>query len=303
MAALPAAIAVPSIARPMPPPSSRDLKALSGLTASGTMPSGPPPENSTEKARRQQQDDLADQGDAQERRGDVDVEVAEEADDDDADDGDEQPVDVDVEPAVQGVVGEVGEDADQRALEDDVGHRRERAGGHAPHLAEAVGDEAVERAGGGDVAGHRDEPDGEQRQHDRSPPGSRPGRRCRCRSRSRSGVLPVIAVIGAAFATAMNSTPPSPIAPAFRRVGVPALPASACAASRSRLAGRHVSLRPSRVHLAAGDSSKPNRPHASHAVAADLIRCVPSHFAACVPARPRRLTRRHRRRRPASPDC
>ena len=81
--------------------------------------------------------------------------------------GEDQPVDVDAEPAVERVVGEVGEDADQRALEDDVGHRRQRAGGHAPHLAEAVGDEAVERAGRGDVARHRDEADGEQGQHDR----------------------------------------------------------------------------------------------------------------------------------------
>ena len=67
---------------------------------------------------------------------------------------------------LRALLSEVGEDADQRALEHDVRHRRERTGDHAPHLAETLGDEAVERAGRRDVARHLDEPDGEQREHD-----------------------------------------------------------------------------------------------------------------------------------------
>ena len=168
---------------------------------------------------RAEQHDLGDQGDAEDERGDADVEVAEHADQHDADQREDEPVDVPAEPAVEAEVGEVGEDADQRALEDDVGHRREDAGRHAPDRAEAVGDEAVEGAGRGDVLRHLDEADGEQRQHDRGDQEAGRARRCRCRSRSRSGVLPVMAVIGAAFATAMKSTPNRPIAPAFSACG------------------------------------------------------------------------------------
>ena len=81
--------------------------------------------------------------------------------------GDHQPRDVDAEDGVDRVVGEVRAAADQRTFEDDVGEGGQHAAGHAPHLAEAVGDEAVERAGRGDVPGHRDVTEREQRQDDR----------------------------------------------------------------------------------------------------------------------------------------
>ena len=114
-----------------------------------------------------EQDHLARQGDGEHAGGQGDRVVRHERDDGDAHDRDRQPVDADAERRRERVGGEVREAADERALEDDVGHRGEQARGHAPHLAETVGDEAVERAGGGDVARHGHEADGEDGQDDR----------------------------------------------------------------------------------------------------------------------------------------
>ncbi len=95
------------------------------------------------------------------------MEVTQRRDDQYPADGEPQPRDVHSHNGVHGVVGEIREAADQRALEHDVGERGERAAGHAPYLTEAVGDEAVEGACRGDVPGHRDVADREQRQDDR----------------------------------------------------------------------------------------------------------------------------------------
>ena len=73
---------------------------------------------------------------------------------------------VEAEQRLHQVLREEREDADQRALEDHIGHRDDQTTGHADNAAETVGDVAVERAGRREVFGHRGVADGEQRQHD-----------------------------------------------------------------------------------------------------------------------------------------
>ena len=52
-------------------------------------------------------------------------------------------------------------------LQERVGQQRDQRGGHPGDPAQAAGDERVERAGVGDVPGHRDVPGGEHGQDHR----------------------------------------------------------------------------------------------------------------------------------------
>ena len=118
-------------------------------------------------AQGQQQQHLARQRDGQDAGGQGDREVGQDRNDHDADGGDDHPVHTPAQWQQDVLGGEVGEGADQGRLKDDVGNGGHETGDHAPYLTEPVRDEAVERAGGGDVLGHGHEADGEDDQDDR----------------------------------------------------------------------------------------------------------------------------------------
>ena len=167
---------------------------------------------------REQDQHLGHQRHPEDRGGQADVEVAQHADDDDRGDGEHQPRDVHPDDGVHRVVGEVGAAADQRSLEHHIGEGRQDSRWPCPRLPETVGDEAVEGTGGGDVPGHRDVSEREQRQRDRGEQEAG-GAPSPLPKPTAIGTLPVIAVIGAALATAMKMTATMPMAPFFSPAG------------------------------------------------------------------------------------
>ena len=112
-------------------------------------------------------DHLADQRGAEDLHRQLDVEVAEDADQHRREQRERDPRDLPAEPVVEVRGREVREAAEQRDLEQRVGERAGEAG-RQPELApEAVRDERVEAAGGADLLRHRDVPDREDREDDR----------------------------------------------------------------------------------------------------------------------------------------
>lgn len=152
---------------------------------------------------------LTDQEDAQDLGRDLQVEVGQHRGDGEHRQGEHLPRPVDAELRREGLLREVREDPDDRRLEDHVRQHRQQARGHAYHPAQTVRDEPVERPGGGDVPGHRDVADGEDRQYQ----GDEQEGRGACTPLpppTMTGRLPVMAVIGAAVASAMKTTPARP---------------------------------------------------------------------------------------------
>ena len=111
--------------------------------------------------------DLADEQHAEHLRRQVDVAVAEDADEGDGGERPERPRDIGSAEPGDGDVEEVADVAVHRDLDGRVGEQGEERAGESGLLAEAVADEGEERARLGHVFGHRGEADREEQQHDR----------------------------------------------------------------------------------------------------------------------------------------
>ena len=98
---------------------------------------------------------FADECDAQDRGGDLHVEEGQDRNARDHDQRQYRPGHVDAKPGVDVEIGEIGEAAGERSLEDRIGDHRAEAEAHAELAPQPMADEGIEAADGGDLARHR----------------------------------------------------------------------------------------------------------------------------------------------------
>ena len=98
---------------------------------------------------------FADKRHAQDGRGDLDVEEGQDRDADDHDQRQDRPRHVDANPLLDVEIGEIGEAAGERGLEDRIGDHRAEAEAHAELAPQPMADEGIEAADGSDLARHR----------------------------------------------------------------------------------------------------------------------------------------------------
>ncbi len=141
-------------------------KMSNGFERRGLEAVGPAAVADDARRQHEQREDLADERDAEDLRGQLDVEERQRGHDRQADGHVDPGRQVDARPGLDARRREVAHGPEHRAGEDEVADGDEHARPEAHDRAEPTGDEGVEAACRGDAPAHLDVADGEDRQRD-----------------------------------------------------------------------------------------------------------------------------------------